>query len=85
MIVVSVQLHSAITGEVTELARVRICNDGSGSETHGNYTGSSFRGRDKAALDRAVVSRSAGLKNYPRQAQHVWNLVARMLGAMGYR
>ena len=85
MIIVSVQLQSAITGETTELARMHICNDGSGSATHGNYVGTTFRGRDKAALDRRVMSRTAGLKNYPRQSQHVWNLVARMLGAMGYR
>ena len=85
MIIVRVELHSAITGAVTELARMRICNDGSGSATHGNYSGSTFRGRDKAALDRAIVSRSAGLSDYPRQSQHIWNLVARMLQRMGYR
>lgn len=85
MIVVSVQLHSAITGEVTELARMRICNDGTGDVAHGNYTGSTFRGRSRDALDRRVVSKSAGVKNFPRQSQHVWNLVARMLGAMRYR
>lgn len=45
---------------------------------------STFRGRDTAALNRGVVQRTGGLKDYPRQALHVWNLVARLLRRMGY-
>jgi hypothetical protein len=84
MIVVRIELHSAITGRVIELGRMRICNDGSGTAASGNYTASTFRGRNAAALDRAQVQRSAGIAGYPRTALHVWNLVARALSRMGY-
>lgn len=84
MIVVRVELHSAITGKVTELARMAICNDGSGSARVGNYTGESFVGRDKDALDRRTVSKRGSVRNWRRLDFHVWNLVRRMLEDMGY-
>lgn len=85
MIVVRVELHSAITHRVTEIARMAICNDGTSvSETKGNYRAQTFRGRSKVDLDRNVVSKSGELQNYPRKALHVWNLVARMLKTMDY-
>jgi hypothetical protein len=84
MIIVRVELLSAITGKTTELARMHICNDGTGSATRGNYEGVSFIGRDTAALDRRRASKHGKVSNYPRQSVHIWNLVARMLQAMGY-
>jgi hypothetical protein len=85
VIVVRLELHSAITGDVTELARMLICNDGSGDAATGNYVATVLRGRTKAQLDRRILQRSCGIAGYPRQALHVWNLVARALGKMGYR
>ena len=85
MIVVRVELHSAITGRVTELARMEIANDGAGAATHGNYDGVTFKGRDAGALDRRVEARLGAVENFPRKSTHVWSLVARMLERMNYR
>lgn len=85
MIIVRVELHSAITGKTTELARMRITNDGTGSANFGNYDGATLRGRSANELDRGTVQRTARVAGYPRQRLHVWNLVSGMLNAMGYR
>lgn len=85
MIIVRFELHSAITGHVTELARMRICNTGEGTATKGNYVGETFIGRSREVLDVGRVSKEGRVENYPRQALHVWNLVARMLTSMGYK
>lgn len=84
MIIVTVQLHSAITGEKQELARMTICNEGDGTPEHGNYIAATFVGRSSADLDRRRVSHMGRVKNYPRKAKHVWNLVARCLQEMSY-
>jgi hypothetical protein len=84
MIVVRVELHSARTGQKTELARMEICNDDSGSAERRDYTARTLRGRSTAQLDRRVVQRQGTLKNWPSEALHVWNLVAVLLGRMGY-
>lgn len=84
MIIVRVELWSAVTGKTTELARMHIANTGAGTPARGNYEGTTFRGRTAAALAKLLVSREGGVENYPRQQLHVWNLVARMLSAMGY-
>lgn len=47
MLVVKVELHSAVTGEVTEIARSVIYNTGEGSATRGHYKCFSLRGRDE--------------------------------------
>jgi hypothetical protein len=84
MIVVRVELVSAINGRVTELARMHIANDGAGTAALSNYDGKTFIGRSTEALDRMTVSRRGRIENWPRQRFHVWNLVARMLSEMGY-
>lgn len=83
MIIVRVELHSAITGHVTELARAHICNVG-GTATKGDYKVATLRGRDTATLDRRVAQRRGTVRDYPRLSIHVWHLVARALIAMGY-
>ena len=83
MIIVRVELHSAVTVRVTELARAHIANIG-GTNTRGDYRVATLRGRDKEALDRCVVQRNGEVRNYPRLSIHVWHLVARALIAMGY-
>lgn len=85
MIVVRVELHSAVTGRVTELARAEICNDGDGTLEKGNYTCRALRGRSTEDLDQRRIQRYGEVRDYPRQKIHVWNLVARALMAMGYK
>lgn len=86
MIVIRIELWSAVTGEKTELARMRIVNRGTDTGTRSlrDYDGVTFRGRDRAALDRQVPQHRGKLDRYPSQALHLWNLVADMLKDMGY-
>ena len=83
MIVVKVELWSALTGEKTELARAHISNIG-GTAQKGDYHCQAFRGRDSAALDRHVVQKDGEVRGHPRLRQHIWNLVAKALAAMDY-
>lgn len=94
MIVVSVMLHSAVTGETTEIARTVIHNVG-GDATNGDYEAFACRGRDKDALHKNMLAVIKGeLPGYPirhgrvnrhkRLKLHVWHLVAKALTSMGY-
>jgi hypothetical protein len=83
MIVVKVELHSAITKKITELARMHICNEG-GTNERGEYGVKTFRGRDSAALDKGLVTREGKVHDYPRLAIHVWHLVYEALKATNY-
>lgn len=84
MLVVRVELHSAVTGEISEIARMRLYNDGDGTRTRGNYVGEVFRGRSFEALDKTTVHKRGEIRNWPRLDRHVWNLVTAMLENMGY-
>ncbi len=57
MIIVKVELHSAITGQKTELARMMIDNIG-GDLKRGNYRARTFRGRSAEGLDKAMTAGS---------------------------
>jgi hypothetical protein len=83
MIIVRVELHSAVTGMVTEIARMRICNIG-GTRERGDYRAETFRGRSAQQLARLIRQRAATISDYPRLSIHVWHLVARALVGMGY-
>lgn len=85
MIVVRVELHSAIDKSVTEIARMFINNDGTGNADYGNYNAMTYRGRDTDTLDQKSVTKSTHIDNYPHQWLHVWNLVTRALVKMGYK
>ena len=93
MLVVRVELWSAVTGKKTEIARAVIANDGTGTTRRGNYWAKSMRGRDEEALQASMVSILTGktkpvhegvIENHDRLGQHVWVLVAKALTAMGY-
>lgn len=84
MIVVRVELHSAITGKVTEIARAVLTNRGDGTATLGNYDVRTCRGRDVGTLSRHTAQREGEVLGYPRQRLHVWNLVAEALAVMKY-
>ncbi|MGY4259737.1 hypothetical protein ACVI1L_006805 [Bradyrhizobium sp. USDA 4516] len=83
MIVVRVELHSAITNKVTEIARMRIRNNG-GTRIIGRYAVETLRGRSRDDLDRGLCQRSGEVRDYPRLRIHVWHLVARALIATRY-
>ena len=88
MIVVRVELWSAITGERTEIARMLIANTGHGTANQGDYTGKTLRGRSTEALDKSSASQThthqGKVLNHARRQLHVWHLVAKMLSSMGY-
>lgn len=83
MIVVRVELWSAVTGKVTELARAEICNIG-GNTNYGDYDVRSLRGRSTDDLNKRITQRAGIVARHPRLREHVWNLVAKSLTAMGY-
>lgn len=87
MIIVRVELWSAITGQTTELARMQIDNIG-GTLDRGNYHVATMRGRDADTLTRSMMNKSytheGEVMNHPRRAKHVWVLVLKALTALGY-
>ena len=85
MIIIRVELHSAISRlRDRELARFMIANDGTATGRQQNYVVESYRGRDKVALDKRQVNRRGVVQNHPSEDEHVLNLVAKALNAMGY-
>lgn len=84
MIVVSVQLWSARTGRKTELARMEICNDETGTKSLRNYIARTLRGRCTTALDRRTTHRQTRITRWPSERVHVFNLVAACLKRMAY-
>jgi hypothetical protein len=85
MIVVKVELWSAVTGTKTELARMHIANTGiSASPSIGNYIVQTLKGRSTEQLDQRVVQREGCVMAWPRLDRHVWRLVTAALKDMGY-
>lgn len=85
MIVVRVELHSAVTHQVTELARMTISNKGDEPNSRiGNYEVRTIRGQSKKQLDRMTLSRTGEVLRHPRLAEHVWFLVGKALKAIKY-
>lgn len=85
MLIVRVELHSAVTGQVSEIARLEIVNDGFSMDTaKGNYDVRTLRGRGKGDLDKHVIQRAGRIEDWPRLSKHVWSLVAKALGKCGY-
>jgi hypothetical protein len=92
MLVIRVELHSARTGVISEIARMVIANDGTGTTKRGNYWGRTAKGviYGDNMIAAAIIQESrkmdhAEVKDYPRASKHVWNLVSRMLAVMGYK
>lgn len=84
MIVVKVELWSARTGHKTELARMHICNDETGSAELRNYLVRALRGRSTEQLDRNQVQREGAVRSWPAERFHIWNLVGAALASCGY-
>lgn len=87
MLIVKVELHSAITGKKTEIARMMIDNIG-GDLKKGDYRCRTYRGRSALRLERAMrwgeVTREGRVLGHRRLALHVWHLVAKALRSMNY-
>lgn len=80
MIVVKIELHSAVTNRITTLGTMIIHNVG-GTAKRGNYEVCVGNKRD--ALDLRKVfnqpQRRGKVDDYPRAAYNVWRLVSRAL------
>lgn len=72
MLVVKIELHSAVTGKVTTLATGKIINTGAGTPARGDY-----RVELKDALGRPW--KSGAVKGFPRKRLLAWDLLARAL------
>ena len=88
MIVVKVELHSAVTQKVTTLCTCIIDNIGLLDEKglRANYRCRSWK-RGQELLDIRFGrphQRGAVVKDHPRKSKHVLNLVYKALVAMGY-
>lgn len=83
MLVVKVELHSAVTGQVTELGRTYIWNDGTSKiRERGNYKAAVCRKGSydpAAAIREGKALRYGEVKDYPRLSYNVWRLVSRAL------
>jgi len=87
MIVVKVELHSAVTGNVTEIGKMIVDNVGDRSyrdPSRGDYrVRLGRRGRTKTDEVLDSPQKTGEVLNYPRLTYSVWVLVARALKAVG--
>lgn len=90
MIVVKVELHSAITGIVTTLGELVIANDATGTHRKGNYRAVAVKKGRSRSLALSVshgspdVIRKTEIKDYSRLSRPIWDLVALALKGMNY-
>lgn len=87
MIVVRVELWSAITGQKTDLGSVVIDNLGSGSRTRGDYRVRQVKkGGDLMDMVRGAANpvRQSHVMGHPRLSNPVLNLVFKALKALGH-
>lgn len=84
MIVVKIELWSAVTGKVKEIGRMYIANDGSSDNPkRGDYKVKVCRkgSFDYPGWDDLKTTREGRVENYPRLSYNVWRLVTRALKA----
>jgi hypothetical protein len=79
VILIKVELHSAVTGKVTEIGRAHIFNDGAGDRRSGSY-GARFMRRGTTD----TVQREAKIPKHGRLSQSIWVLVRKAVVAAGY-
>lgn len=84
MLVVKIELWSANTGKQTEIGRMYIANDATGSQTKSNYDAVVCRrGSDDVPQpldpEGPKATRTSRVENYPRLSHNVWRLVLRAL------
>jgi hypothetical protein len=77
MIIVKVELHSARTGKVTEIGRMKLCNlGGKMDDTRADYSVEVMR---RGTTD--YVQRTGTVEKYARQSYPIWELVRRAIQA----
>lgn len=82
MIVVKIELHSAITHKVTEIGRMYIANVG-GTRDRGDYKVAVCRRGSKSPpaglgdFTGRQAARTGKVENYPRLSYNVWRLISR--------
>lgn len=81
MILVKVELHSAITGQVSELGRMYICNEAVRPATERLHDYSVRVMRKGATSIRDVAYKTGFVHDYPRAELSMWRLVARAIKA----
>jgi hypothetical protein len=75
MILVRIELHSAITGEATHLGTMVIANDGTGSNELRNY--------DATLITKDLKrGRSVKILNHPSPRVSIWYLVSKAIKAL---
>jgi len=80
MIVVKIELHSALTGAKTVLGQMRIINDGTTKNAkRGHYNVDVMRKGKSALSSSSEVARTGRVENYPRLSYNVWRLISRAL------
>lgn len=85
VIVIKVELHSAITGNTTELGRMIIANDGEqGNGSLGDYVVKLGRKGQSDVQIWKKPQREGAVKGHRRLALSVWNLVAKALHSVGH-
>lgn len=72
MLVIRIELHSAVTGRITTIATGKIVNTGTGSSTQGNYR---IELRDAAGR----VWKRGHIEGFPRKRLLAWDLFYRAL------
>jgi hypothetical protein len=72
MLIIRIELHSAVTGKVTTVATGKIVNTGTGTPTRGNYR---IDLRDAAGRP----WRAGTLEGFPRKRLLAWDLLYRAL------
>ena len=72
MLIVRIELHSAVTGQVTTIATGEIVNTGTGSPTQGNYR---IELRDAAGRH----WKKGHIEGFPRKRLLAWDLLYRAL------
>jgi hypothetical protein len=87
MVVVKIELHSANTGEITEIGKMIIANDGTEtSPNKGNYIVKLAR-KNITNLDKIwdKPQREARVEGYNRISDSVWVLVSKALTQLGFK
>ena len=85
MLIVTVELESAVTGKTTLLGKALIYNDGTGTQTRGNYdirVGRRGQGDPYVIYNRPA--RSGHVTGHPRLRASVWSLITKALQAARY-
>lgn len=84
MLVIKIELHSAIDGHIEEVGRMILYNDRGGDRECGNYRGVIEPRTERVSgwsLPEQVTGR---VTDYPRLDRPVWNLVTEMLANMRF-